>query len=138
MTTMSAITPPSSSAARTAALTALAMLAFAANSLLCRMAMQQQSIDAASFASVRLMSGALVLWAIVRWRAATSVAPRSDWLAATMLWAYVAAFSFAYLTLPAGSGALILFGAVQLTMFGVGLYAGERFTALAWAGRNCP
>jgi drug/metabolite transporter (DMT)-like permease len=110
------------------------MLAFAANSLLCRMALQQQSIDAASFGSVRLTSGALVLWAIVRWRASPAAAPRSDWLAATMLWAYVAAFSFAYITLPAGSGALILFGAVQLTMFVAGLSAGERFTAVAWAG----
>jgi drug/metabolite transporter (DMT)-like permease len=130
---MSAIAP-SSSAARTAALTALAMLAFAANSLLCRLALQQQSIDAASFGSVRLVSGALVLWAIVRWRGGPRPAARPDWLAATMLWAYVAAFSFAYLTLPAGTGALILFGAVQLTMFVVGLHAGERFTPAAWAG----
>jgi drug/metabolite transporter (DMT)-like permease len=131
---MSAMAPSPSSAARTLALTALAMLAFAANSLLCRLALQQQSIDAASFGSVRLLSGALVLWAIVRWRAGPATPPRGDWLAATMLWAYVAAFSFAYITLPAGSGALILFGAVQLTMFTVGLHRGERFTAVAWAG----
>ena len=110
------------------------MLAFAANSLLCRLALQQQSIDAASFGSVRLVSGALVLWAIVRWRARPAVQARRDWLAATMLWAYVVAFSFAYLTLPAGAGALILFGAVQLTMFAAGLAGGERFTAVAWAG----
>jgi drug/metabolite transporter (DMT)-like permease len=110
------------------------MLAFAANSLLCRLALQQQSIDAASFASVRLISGALVLWVIMRWRTGPAVRPRSDWLAATMLWAYVAAFSFAYITLPAGSGALILFGAVQLTMFSAGLHRGERFTGLAWSG----
>jgi drug/metabolite transporter (DMT)-like permease len=110
------------------------MFAFAANSLLCRQALQQQSIDAASFGSVRLLSGALVLWAIVRWRVGPAVKPRSDWLAAAMLWAYVAAFSFAYITLPAGSGALILFGAVQLTMFSAGLAAGERFTLTAWGG----
>lgn len=115
------------------ALTVLAMLAFAANSLLCRLALQQSSIDAASFGSVRLASGALVLWLIVRWRN-KPVSPRADWLAATMLWAYVAGFSFAYITLPAGSGALILFGAVQLTMFVAGLRAGERFTPAAWAG----
>jgi drug/metabolite transporter (DMT)-like permease len=120
--------------ARTMALTVLAMLAFAANSLLCRLALQQASIDAASFGSVRLVSGALVLMAIVRWRRGPRAAARTDWLAATMLWAYVAGFSFAYLTLPAGSGALILFGAVQLTMFVVGLHSGERFTALAWTG----
>jgi drug/metabolite transporter (DMT)-like permease len=122
------------STARTIALTALAMLAFAANSLLCRLALQQQAIDAASFASVRLVSGALVLWAIVRLRRSPAVKARTDWLAATMLWAYVAAFSFAYITLPAGSGALILFGAVQLTMFAAGLAAGERFTPAAWGG----
>lgn len=130
---MSAIAP-AATPARTIALTALAMLAFAANSLLCRLALQQQSIDAASFGSVRLVSGALVLWAIVRWRRGPTTNTRSDWLAATMLWAYVAAFSFAYLTLPAGSGALILFGAVQLTMFAAGLSKGERFTPLAWGG----
>lgn len=119
---------------RTLSLTVVAMLAFAANSLLCRLALQQASIDPASFGSVRLVSGALVLAAIVRLRAGPAVAARPDWWAAASLWAYVACFSFAYLTLAAGTGALILFGTVQLTMLGVGLYAGERFTALAWAG----
>ena len=130
---MSAIAT-ASTPARTIALTALAMLAFAANSLLCRLALQQSSIDAASFGSVRLVSGALVLVAIVWLRRSPTVKVRTDWLAAVMLWAYVAAFSFAYITLPAGSGALILFGAVQLTMFVAGLWAGERFTPLAWGG----
>ena len=130
---MSAIAA-ASTPARTIALTALAMLAFAANSLLCRLALQQTSIDAASFGSVRLVSGALVLLAIVRLRRGSAVKARTDWLAAAMLWAYVAAFSFAYITLPAGSGALILFGAVQLTMFVAGLSAGERFAPLAWGG----
>lgn len=130
---MSALAP-ASTAARTIALTALAMLAFAANSLLCRLALQQSSIDAASFGSVRLVSGALVLAAIVRLRSRAPTAARSDWLAAAMLWAYVAAFSFAYVTLPAGAGALILFGAVQLTMFAAGLSAGERFSPAAWGG----
>ena len=90
---------------RTITLTGVAMLAFAANSLLCRLALQQASIDPASFASVRLASGALMLAIIVRWRlqpgAPTAVRP--DWLAAAMLWAYVACFSFAYLTLAAGT-----------------------------------
>jgi hypothetical protein len=130
---MSAIAT-ASTPARTIALTTLAMLAFAANSLLCRMALQQQSIDAASFGSVRLVSGALVLWVIVRWRAGPPTPARTDWLAASMLWVYVAGFSFAYVTLSAGTGALILFGAVQLTMFVMGLRAGERFTTVAWAG----
>jgi drug/metabolite transporter (DMT)-like permease len=120
--------------ARTLLFTAVAMLAFAANSLLCRLALQQASIDPASFGSVRLVSGALALAAIVRLRAGPPGAARADWLAAAMLWIYVACFSFAYLTLTAGTGALILFGAVQLTMFSVGLRAGERFTPAAWAG----
>ena len=99
------------------------MLAFAANSLLSRLALQHASIDPASFGTLRLGSGALVLAAIVRLRSGTHRAARPDWLAATMLFAYVACFSFAYLTLAAGTGALILFGMVQLTMFGVGLRA---------------
>jgi drug/metabolite transporter (DMT)-like permease len=120
--------------ARTLLLTAVAMLAFAANSLLCRLALQQASIDPASFGSVRLVSGAVVLAALMRLRAGPPAAARADWLAAVMLWAYVACFSFAYLSLAAGTGALILFGAVQLTMFGAGLRAGERFTTSAWSG----
>ena len=119
---------------RTLLLTGVAMLAFAANSLLCRLALQQASIDPASFGSVRLVSGALVLAVIVRLRAGPPAAARTDWLAAAMLWLYVAGFSFAYLTLSAGTGALILFGAVQVTMFTAGLRSGERFTAAAWAG----
>lgn len=132
---MGASPSPLLSPARTLALTALAMLAFAANSLLCRLALQQSSIDAASFGSVRLASGALVLAAIVRARSQrAATAARADWLAAAMLWLYVAGFSFAYLTLSAGSGALILFGAVQLTMFAAGLRSGERFAPAAWFG----
>ena len=116
------------------------MLAFAANSLLCRLALQQPpSIDPASFGSLRLVSGALMLALVLRLRAPAPVIPtapttRPDWLAAAMLWAYVACFSFAYLSLTAGTGALILFGAVQLTMFVAGLRAGERFMAVAWGG----
>ncbi|OUM03654.1 DMT family transporter [Variovorax sp. JS1663] len=118
----------------TVALTVVAMLAFAANSLLCRLALQQRGIDPASFGSIRLVSGALTLALIVRLRAKPAPAVRADWLAAAMLFAYVAFFSFAYLSLTAGTGALILFGAVQLTMFGAGLRAGEMFGPLAWSG----
>lgn len=119
---------------RIAALTIVAMLAFAANSLLCRVALERASIDAASFGALRLVSGSLMLAAIVHLRPGPARAARTDWFAAVMLWAYVACFSFAYLALAAGTGALILFGAVQLTMFAVGLWGGERFTATAWAG----
>jgi drug/metabolite transporter (DMT)-like permease len=123
------------SGGRTLVLTALAMLAFAGNSLLTRLALAAPpSIDAASFGSVRLASGALLLAVLVRWRAPTATPTRADWVAAAMLWLYVACFSFAYVTLSAGTGALILFGSVQLTMFAVGLYSGDRFGALAWGG----
>lgn len=121
--------------ARTALLAALAMVAFAANSLLCRLALQPPVlIDPASFASVRLVSGALMLALIVRLKPGRAAAPHADWAAAVMLFAYVALFSFAYLSLSAATGALVLFGAVQLTMFAAGLRAGERFAALAWLG----
>ncbi|KWC14589.1 hypothetical protein WL48_06460 [Burkholderia ubonensis] len=120
-------------AARTVLLTAAAMLAFASNSLLCRLALRDAQIDAASFGSLRLVSGALMLAIVVR-AGAGRLPPRADWLAAAMLFAYVACFSFAYLSVSAATGALILFGAVQLTMFAAGLHAGERFTAPGWGG----
>lgn len=122
-------------ALRTIALTMAAMLAFAANSILCRLALAQGSIDPASFGSLRLVSGALTLALVLRLRRAPAGAPaRSDWLAATMLFAYVACFSFAYLSLPAGTGALVLFGAVQITMLSVGWRAGESFGGWGWVG----
>jgi drug/metabolite transporter (DMT)-like permease len=110
------------------------MCAFAANSLLCRAALAEPLIDAASFTTVRLISGALVLYVLtLQRRPDVPEAPR-DWLATSMLFLYAVAFSFAYLSLSAGTGALILFGAVQLTMLGVGLRAGERFPPAAWVG----
>lgn len=122
-------------ALRTIALTVAAMLAFAANSILCRLALAQGGIDPASFGSLRLVSGALMLALVLRLRGRPQAVPaRIDWLAAAMLFAYVAFFSFAYLSLSAGTGALILFGAVQLTMLGAGLRAGESFGALGWLG----
>jgi drug/metabolite transporter (DMT)-like permease len=115
-------------------LTVLAMLAFAANSLLCRLALRQELIDPASFATVRVISGAVLLSLIVlpRWRARGRSS--ADWRSATLLFTYMAFFSFAYLSLSAGTGALILFGAVQLTMFIVALRGGEQFPLLSWAG----
>lgn len=116
-------------------LSASAMLAFAANSLLCRLALQPPAAtDAASFTSLRLAAGCAMLTLVLRRRAVRAAAVPPDWLAALMLWVYMACFSFAYLSLPAGSGALILFAAVQLTMFGAGLRAGERFAAAGWLG----
>ena len=114
-------------------LTVFAMTAFAGNSLLCRSALKDTGIDAATFTSVRLVSGALVLWLIVRMRGGVHVASGS-WLSAFALFAYAAGFSFAYISLPAGTGALLLFGAVQATMIGYGLWAGERLQKRQAAG----
>lgn len=118
----------------TAILTLIAMFAFAANSLLCRMALGGGQIDAASFTTIRVVSGALMLALIMlpRWRARGRA--RTDWRAAAMLFTYMVFFSFAYLSLSAGTGALLLFGAVQLTMFAVAMRAGERFPPVSWAG----
>lgn len=116
-------------------LTTLTMIAFAANSLLCRLALGGQSIDAASFTTLRLASGACMLWLILRIRKpGEATQHRSDWLAALMLFLYAASFSFAYITLSAGTGALILFGVVQLTMFFSGLRSGEAFSGISWIG----
>lgn len=120
-------TPPVSPL-RTALLTALTMLAFAGNSLLCRLALKDTAIDAASFTSVRLVSGALALWLLVRLRQGPQPLAGNG-LSALALFAYAAGFSFAYLSLPAATGALLLFGAVQATMIGYGYWCGERFSA---------
>jgi drug/metabolite transporter (DMT)-like permease len=117
---------------RTIGMTALAMVAFAGNSVLCRMALGAGAIDAASFATVRIASGGLVLALLLLWRRRKPA--RADWRTVAGLFAYVAFFSFAYMTLTTGTGALILFGAVQLTMFGVALRAGDRFSGASWAG----
>jgi drug/metabolite transporter (DMT)-like permease len=114
-------------------LTALTMIAFAGNSLLCRIALKQTGIDAASFTTIRLVSGALMLWLIVRMRRGAS-AGGGSWLSALALFAYAAGFSFAYVSLPTATGALILFGAVQATMIGYGLWAGERLLKLQFVG----
>jgi len=111
--------------ARTAVLTTLAMMAFASNSLLCRVALDHTGIDAASFTTIRLISGAIMLWLVVRTRGGT-VGGRGNGLSALALFAYAAGFSYAYVSLPAATGALLLFGAVQATMIGYGLWAGER------------
>lgn len=122
------------SARRTAILTALALLAFAGNSILCRMALGSHAISPAGFTTVRLGAGAAALWLLVALR--TGGVPRyaGDWASATALFVYAAAFSFAYISLGAGTGALILFGAVQLTMLLGGLRAGERPGPAEWAG----
>ncbi len=114
-------------------LTSLAMIAFAGNSLLCRTALKQTGIDAASFITIRLISGALMLWLIVRMSRGTQVG-RGNWLSALALFVYAALLSYAYVSLPTAMGALLLFGAVQATMIGHGIWAGERLLKLQLAG----
>jgi len=121
-------------------LTCLAMLAFAGNSLLCRLALRETDIDAASFTAIRLLAGALTLWLLLRLRQARQPIA-GNWPGALALFTYASTFSFAYLQLDTGIGALLLFGAVQLSMLLWGLLRGERLglgaslgTALATAG----
>ena len=111
--------------------TVAALVAFAANSLLCRAALGGAAADAASFTLLRLASGAAVLFLLAR---GGGGARGGSWTSATALFVYAAAFSFAYFFLSAGVGALLLFGAVQVTMIGAGIAAGERHAPTVWAG----
>ncbi|WP_301003708.1 DMT family transporter [Arsukibacterium sp.] len=118
-------------------LTLLALIAFAGNSLLCRAALAHTQIDAASFTTIRLLSGAVVLFVLVVLRSGVSsgsVRGAGNWPSALALFVYAAAFSFAYMQLNTGIGALILFGAVQTSMIAYGLWCGERFAAGQWLG----
>lgn len=122
-----------STAVRTFALTCLAMVAFAGNSLLCRAALKGTDIDAASFTSLRLLSGAVVLGLIVSFRR-DGREGQGSCLSGLWLFTYAAAFSFAYLSLSAATGALLLFAAVQVTMIGHGFWVGERLQWAQWLG----
>lgn len=124
-------------------LTLLAMIAFASNSLLCRAALKHTGIDAASFTLVRIISGAAALWLIINIRRRlinSSLVTRhssleeGNWPSAFALFVYAAGFSFAYVDLAAGTGALLLFGAVQATMILWGFHKGERLDAIQIAG----
>jgi drug/metabolite transporter (DMT)-like permease len=120
---------------RTTAATAFALVAFASNSVLCRLALGRAAIDAASFSTIRLASGAIMLVMIASVLGAGGAArPPGSWASASLLFLYSAAFSFAYLSLSAGTGALILFGAVQLTMILAAIRGGERPHLLEWGG----
>lgn len=117
------------------------MIAFASNSLLCRLALKQTGIDAATFTLIRIVSGAAMLFLIVQFRSFSKVngpSPRrsetGSWISAFALFVYAAAFSFAYSKLAAGTGALLLFGAVQATMIFWGFHKGERFRAVQVVG----
>ncbi len=114
-------------------LTMITMVAFAGNSLFCRMALKHTAIDPASFTVIRLVSGAAMLWLLIQLSHARQ-SRSGDWLSAFALFAYAAGFSFAYVSLPAGTGALLLFGAVQATMIGYGMWNGERLRGWQLAG----
>ena len=114
---------------RVATAALFALLCFAANSVLCRMALRSAHIDPASFTSVRLVSGALTLWLLVRFSRRPR-GPRGSWWSALVLLVYAIPFSFAYVGLTAGTGALLLFGAVQVVMLGAGFLSGERIDRL--------
>lgn len=123
--------------ARTAALTLLALVAFAANSILCRLALKQDLIDPVAFTQVRLLSGAIMLAAILAWHQRGT--PRLDvalksWRSPAALFAYAICFSLAYVAMGAGVGALILFACVQITMIGIAMVRGLRPGALEWMG----
>jgi drug/metabolite transporter (DMT)-like permease len=144
------------STARVFILTLLAMIAFASNSLLCRAALKESSLDPATFTFVRIFSGAAALWLIMKVRrrmiADTMASPSAEglfsselimrrspfrygnWISAVALFAYAAGFSFAYISLSAGTGALLLFGAVQATMILWGLHEGERLNTIQIVG----
>jgi drug/metabolite transporter (DMT)-like permease len=119
---------------RIALLTAAALVCFAANSILCRLALAKDAIDPAAFTGLRMASGALVLGLLALRRPGDRAAESWSWLSAAALFAYAAPFSYAYIRLGAGVGALVLFGVVQATMIGWGVARGERPGSLVWLG----
>ena len=128
-----------SSPLKTALYVSSAMLAFAGNSILCRLALAEGAIDAASFTLVRLVSGAITLAVLtialhsnalsspLNWR-------KSDILGAIMLFGYAATFSFSYVNMATGTGALILFASVQFSMIGFHIISGNRMSHWEWGG----
>jgi len=119
--------------------TSFALIAFALNSILCRLALRGDEADAAAFTAVRLAAGAVVLGAIVVYRSGKGVSSTREkvggsWMSALFLFTYAILFSLAYLNLTAGTGALILFGSVQFTMILASLIRGERPRTLEWLG----
>lgn len=116
--------------------TGLALLAFAANSVLCRLALGAGAIDASSFTVIRLLSGVITLLVIIKMANHKTSSPiqKGSWFASLMLFLYATAFSFAYITLDTATGALILFGSVQITMVLLSLISGSRLHITEWLG----
>jgi drug/metabolite transporter (DMT)-like permease len=121
--------------ARTLLFTIAALIAFAGNSILCRMALGEQSIDAGSFTSIRLLSGVVVLLILLNLgQSKTRHSATGSWAAGCYLFLYAVAFSYAYMSLDTGTGALILFGAVQVTMILRSLFSGQQLLWFEWLG----
>jgi len=120
---------------KTSLLTSLALIAFAANSVLTKMALGKNAIDASGFTIIRLLSGAIILL-IILWvsKNKTSSIKKGSWFSSSMLFIYAIAFSFAYNSLDTGTGALILFGAVQITMITISTINGNRLHFSEWIG----
>jgi drug/metabolite transporter (DMT)-like permease len=123
------------SLAKTLLTTFFALVAFAGNSILCRLALENRSIDASNFTVIRLFSGAVILLIILKLsRGNSESSPKGSWVGALMLFAYASTFSFAYMSLDTGTGALILFGSVQLTMITIAVVSGDRLHLFEWIG----
>jgi drug/metabolite transporter (DMT)-like permease len=122
---------------KTIAATAFALIAFAANSVLCRLALGDNTIDPSSFTIIRLFSGIIILMAILQLKRRShdeKLKSKGSWLAASMLFIYAIAFSFGYVSLDTGTGALILFGAVQITMIMANVISGNKLHISEWLG----
>lgn len=120
---------------KTISLTSLTLIAFAGNSVLCRMALGNEAIDASSFTVVRLLSGAFVLLIIINIVGKSEdTSTRGSWASSFMLFLYAVTFSYAYISLDTGTGALILFGSVQITMILLSIISGERLHTAEWIG----
>lgn len=111
------------------------MIAFAANSVLCRLALGNNTIDASSFTILRLLSGTLVLMTIIGLKYNKKrTTSKGSWVASSMLFLYAITFSFAYITLDTGTGALIMFGSVQITILLLSFITGTRLHLSEWTG----
>lgn len=115
------------------ALTLLSLLAFAGNSLLCRLALKHTAIDPATFVAIRIGSGALVLWLVLRLRKPTGRLG-GNWHGAMALLIYAVAFAYAYTRISAGTGALLLFASIQISMILYGIFIGERLSSTQGLG----
>ncbi|WP_415891568.1 DMT family transporter [Neptuniibacter sp. PT8_73] len=115
--------------------TSIALIAFAGNSVLCRLALGDEAIDAASFTSIRLLSGIVVLLAIFSFmnRGKANVA-KGSWKGAFFLFAYAITFSYGYITLETGIGALVLFGSVQISIILINMFKGNKLHSMEWVG----